>query len=362
MYEYLERHKKEQDRKNEFLPTVQLKLKRGNIASIVNACFINELIKDFYEKPELFKDTNFKARVKLVDIAEALKDEAYLLNEKHELSERVVYLKYYYEYFKKKKYIKIETPEGKIARKNKMIDAYAVLTPLGVEEFLNLDKEDLTSKLDPFLEKYLDEYSFVLEENRQYIKPDSKKVQLVLTDLFKKARPMLEEKYLTYYMCLKEKAEYFVSLEGKELDKFYKNIRGTELQYFIDNITRYDHETKSYSLDLTEKEILNYINDICDTRIKIDAQDFVNKLSLKIAGTIKNRDYNIEGNINTDLESLLKITLSDGAKFEVKTQIVEVVNQYGTFFFRKPTTFHNVYMASGESLKTPSYEKVVKYL
>ena len=362
MYEYLERHKKEQDRKNEFLPTVQLKLKKRNISSITNACFINELIKDFYEKPELFEDTNFKARVKLVDILESIKNESSLLSERYELNKRVENLEYYYEYFKKKKYIKIETPEGKIARKNNIFNAYAVLTPLGVEEFLNLDKEDLSSKLDPFLEKILDEYSFVLEENRQYIKPDSEKVQVVLTDLFKKIRPMLEEKYLNYYMDLKKKAEYFVSLNDKEVDEFYKNIRGTELQYFINKVTKYDYKTRSYSIKLTEKEISDYINDICNIRIESDEHDFVNKLALKIAGAIKNREYNIEGEINSDLESLLKIDLSDGAKFEVKTQIVEVVNQYGTFFFRKPTTFHNVYMANGESLKTPSYEKVIKYL
>ena len=362
MYEYLELHKKEQERKNEFLPTVQLKLKKRNISSITNACFINELIKDFYEKPELFEDDSFKARVKLIDILEAIKDESSLLNENNDLEKRMKSLKYYYEYFQKKKYIKIETPEGKTARKSNITTAYAVLTPLGVEEFLNLDKKDLSSQLDPFLEQYLDEYSFVLEENRKYIKPDSEKVKIVLTDLFKEIKPMLKEKYLNYYMDLKEKVEILTSLKDDELTDFERSIRGTEVQYFINKIKKYNYKTKTYYMKLTEDEILEYIEGICEKRIKIDENEFVNKTSLKIAGAIKNREYKIEGKINTDLESILKVELSDGAKFEVRTQIVEVLNQHGTFFFRKPTTFHNVCMANGETIKTPSYEKVIKYL
>ena len=173
---------------------------------------------------------------------------------------------------------------------------------------------------------------------------------------------MLKEKYLNYYIDLKEKAETLTSLKDDELTDFERRIRGTEIEYFINKITKYDYKTRTYSMRLTEEELLEYIEGICEKRIKIDENEFVNKTSLKIAGAIKNREYKIEGKINTDLESILKVELSDGAKFEVKTQVVEVVNQYGTFFFRKPTTFHNVYMANGESLKTPSYEKVIKCL
>lgn len=362
MYEYLEVHKKEQERKNEFLPTVQSKLKKRNISSITNAHFINELIKNFYEQPELFEDINFKARVKLVDILDAMKDKDSLLNERHGLDKRIQNLKYYYEYFQKKKYIKIETPEGKMARKNNIVDAYAVLTPLGIEEFLNLDKKDLSDQLDPFLEQYLNEYSFVLEENRKYIKPDSEKIKVVLADLFKEIKPMLKEKYLKYYRDIMKQVESFISLTEEEQSDFKKKMADAEVQYIINKVTKFDYRTRIYSMKFTDNELQEYITSICENRIKLDEDEFVTKTALKIAGAIKNREYSIEGDINTDLESLLKIELSDGAKFEVRTQVVEVTNQYGTFFFRKPTTFHNVYLANGESLKNPSYEKVVKYL
>lgn len=362
MFEYLELHKQEQEEKNKFLPTIQLKLKNRNISRIITAYIMEEVIKDFYEKPELFKDKDFKPKVKIVDVLDAVKDKDSLLRENNLLEERIKWLMYYCESFKKKKYIKLETSEGKIPRGKKVIDSYIVLTPLGVEEFLNLNKEDLSSQLDPFLERYLNEYTFVLEENRQYIKPDSEKIKVVLADLFKEIEPLLRDEYFGHYQKLKEKAKAFVLLKGEELDRYYKAIRATEIQYFINKVTKYDWKTKTYSMKLTDDELVEYINNICERRIKEDKREFVNKNSLKIAGAIKNRQYSIEGKINTDLESLLKINLSDGAKFEVKTQIVGVENQYGTFFYRKPTTFHNVYLANGEKLKTPSYEKVIKCL
>ena len=362
MFEYLELHKEEQEEKNKLLPIIQLKLKNRSISRMITAYIMEEVIKNFYEKPALFEDKNFKPKVKIVDVLEAVKEKDSLLRENKPLEERIKWLIYYCESFKKKKYIKLETLEGKIPRGKNVIDSYIVLTPLGVEEFLNLNEENLSSQLDPFLERYLNKYSFVLEENRQYIKPDSEKIKVVLADLFKEVEPLLKDEYLKHYQNLKEKTNAFVLLDKDESDEYYKSIRATEIEYFINKVTKYDWKTKTYSMKLTDDELVEYINSICERRIDEDKREFVNKNSLKIASAIKNRQYSIEGKINTDLESILKINLSDGARFEVRTQIVGVENQYGTFFYRKPTTFHNVYLANGEKLKAPSYEKVIKCL
>ena len=226
MFEYLEIYKKEQEEKNNFLPIIQLKIRKRNIQDMTTAYIMEEVIKDFYEKPELFKDKDFKPRVKALDILEAVKHENGLLrDEKRPLEERIKWLMYYCENFKKKKYIKLETEEGKVPRGKKVIDSYIVLTPLGVEEFLNLDRKDLSSQLDPFLEKYLDEYSFVLEENRQYIKQDSEKIIIVLADLFKNIEPVLREEYFRYYQNLREKVEAFTLLKGEDSDRYYRRIR-----------------------------------------------------------------------------------------------------------------------------------------
>ena len=363
MFKYLDVHKQEQEEKNSFLPTVQLKLKHRNIFSMNGAYFINELIKDFYERPELFEDKDFKARKSLLEISKVMEEHmGYFYKEEKDILKKLKRLSSTYEYFKKKKYIKIETAEGKIPRGSKIVESYVVLTPLGIEEFLNLNKEDLSSKLDPFVEKFLDEYSFVLEENREYIKKDSEKIRVVLSELFKKIKPLLEQKYRRHYMNFVKDAENYIELDKEERKKYDKRMRGTESQYFLNKILRYDRSTDSYNMRYTGDELNEYINKVCDIRVEEDEREFVRKNSLKIAGAIKNRGYEIEGSINEDLESSLDIVLSDGAKFNVKTQIVGVENQYGTFFFRKPTTFHNVYLSNGEKLKTPSYEKVIKEL
>lgn len=365
MYEYLKVNNAEQEQIKEFLPTIQIKLKKGSSYSLNHARFMNEIIKNFYEKPELFKDANFKARVKLLEVLKAIKDKDVWLSEKYDLEKRTRNFIRYCDYFKKKKYIKVETLDGKIARKNNIMDAYAVLTPLGIQELLNLDKVDLLEELNPFLKKYLDEYNFILEENKKYIKSDSEKIKAVLSDLFKDIIPILREKYLNHYMDILKKAEHFMSLTKKEQSEFITHKINNETKYFIYEITECSYigyGERIYSMKFTEDELKEYINSICENRIKLDEEEFVRKIAFKVGSIIKNRRYTIEGKINTDLESLLKINLSDGASFKVKTQIVGVMNQYDTFFFRKPTTFHNVYLANGENLKNPSYDKLVRYL
>lgn len=286
----------------------------------------------------------------------------YFYKEEKDILEKIKRLKSSYDYFKKKKYIKIETNEDKIPRGNKIVESYVVLTKLGIDEFLNLNKEDLSSQLDPFLEKYLNEYSFVLEENRQYIKQDSKKISEVLLQLFEKIRPALYDKYKRHYMEFVEYAKNYIKLSNEEQNKWDERMARTECKFFLRKILKYDLRTKTYGMRFTDEELNAYIDTVCNRRVEDDEREFVRKNSLKIAGAIKNRSYEIEGNINEDLESSLDIVLSDGARFNVKTQIVGVENQYGTYFFRKPTTFHDIYLANGEKLKTPSYEKIIKSL
>lgn len=368
-FEYLELHKTEQEERNNFLPTVQLQFKKRRLSGNLSGMFLEALIKDFYEKPELFEDKDFKARVKLTDMLEVMKETSRLLSsERYSLNEKLNNLKGYYEYFKKHKYLRVETPEGKIARKSNLDTAYIVLTDLGVEEFLNLDKKDLTSELKPFVEKYLNQYSFVLEENRQYLEGDSNKIKKELKSQFEEIKPILRFKYKECYNEYKKMVYKFVTLKDDELNDFRNKIVGTEMYEFFRNITYYDSYKKIYTLELEDSEIDAYIERICDRRIQQDEEDFVQKLSLKIAGAIKGREFTIikednqRVNINEDLESYLKIELSDGAKFDVKTQLVGVLNENNTFFYRKPTTFHNVVYSNGVKMKGPSYEKIIKEL
>jgi len=49
---------------------------------------------------------------------------------------------------------------------------------------------------------------------------------------------------------------------------------------------------------------------------------------------------------------------NDGRGFQVRTKIVTVVNERGTWFARYPTTFHDVVLKGGVPMKSPSEKKL----
>lgn len=365
MYKYLEleKHKEEQEIKNSFLPTIQLKMKSRNIQCIRDAKFINKVISNFYEKPELFEDTDFKARVKLMDMLDFMKDDSCLLRENLPLEDRLKNFKYCYEYFKKKKYIAIQTEEGKIARKNNLASAYIVLTDLGIKEFLNLEKKDLSKQLNPFVEKYINKYSFVAEENKKYIFDDYKKIKVEMTNIFDNNEHIFLSMYKKYYENVKKIILKLITLSGKDAIEFKNKILDDEIHYIIRKTTTRNIYEGTYSLNEEDYTLDEYLNQIISNRIELDRDEFVSKQSLKVGSILKGRSYTVENpQLNEGLESLLHFTLEDGAKFTVLTQIVESISSNGNFFIRKPTTFHDVYYADGRKLMGASYEKLVKEL
>ena len=57
-------------------------------------------------------------------------------------------------------------------------------------------------------------------------------------------------------------------------------------------------------------------------------------------------------------ECELRVTFTDGSKFDVKNQVVIKQNHYGTVFAQYPTTFHNVSLPGGVTMSNPSEERM----
>jgi len=107
---------------------------------------------------------------------------------------------------------------------------------------------------------------------------------------------------------------------------------------------------------------------LADAEAKKQAQEvlehFVHKnmfklsplLKLKELGDIKVKYVHVNSGM---LESYMDFTFKDKSSFGVKNQIVSVVNQFGTFFSRYPTTFHDV-IVNGTKMQTPSEMKIYK--
>ncbi len=56
----------------------------------------------------------------------------------------------------------------------------------------------------------------------------------------------------------------------------------------------------------------------------------------------------------------IAISFKDNSKFVVRNQVVQSWSKYNKPFYRFPTTFHDVWMADGQSMKMPSEEKMHK--
>jgi hypothetical protein len=88
---------------------------------------------------------------------------------------------------------------------------------------------------------------------------------------------------------------------------------------------------------------------------------FINKQTEKVAAIIKNRDADISGEVQGNLECELHFALSDKSQFDMRCKIVWHVNQLGTSYWQFPTTFHNAVKADGTRI-TPASELNMKKL
>jgi uncharacterized protein (UPF0333 family) len=117
-----------------------------------------------------------------------------------------------------------------------------------------------------------------------------------------------------------------------------------------------DHRHLNYSLLPNLDEIVAAKS---EAYAKMAIESFVLKLTKKLTDIVESKEIaaaSLQGSLR---HNSIYFTFKDGSSFNVDSNIVHVVNSYGTWFQRYPTTFHNVVL-KGERLKSPSEASVRK--
>lgn len=104
----------------------------------------------------------------------------------------------------------------------------------------------------------------------------------------------------------------------------------------------------------------------------IDEQ--ANSISYEIIGKFKGKMYSKIGGMVTDIDKEFEVevvggnwtyndiffTFEDGSRFSIRNKIVSNVNQYETFYYTYPTTFHDAFLPNGEKIPNPNEYSVKK--
>lgn len=189
---------------------------------------------------------------------------------------------------------------------------------------------------------------------------DVKKVVELLKDTASDVKKKLFDANLKWFMS-------FVDMfENRKEGTSYKDMKSPIAVNILSKIV----ERKGvYYKDMKEELKPNY-----KETLKAEAQKmtdeiidgFVYKNTHKIAFilTKKNNLKNVSiSNVRFNagvIECDVKCTFNDGSEFRVHNQVVMSSSKYGNWFYRYPTTFHNVKLSDGSKMTSPSELKMEK--
>ena len=110
-------------------------------------------------------------------------------------------------------------------------------------------------------------------------------------------------------------------------------------------------------------EVAKDVKSRISKRAKADADEavesFVHKMKIKLLTIVGSRKLavDVDGDHN---RNTITFEFEDKSGFTVKNNIVLSFSMYGKPFYRYPTTFHNVTLPGGETMRSPSEAKVKK--
>lgn len=130
-----------------------------------------------------------------------------------------------------------------------------------------------------------------------------------------------------------------------------------------DFIVKSSPNTYDTKYELAEgRKLASVVKSKVDTDERNMFEAFIQKQTEKVATIIKARGLQVKGHVRGSLECEINFVLADGSKFDMTCQIVWKTSVLGKLFWQFPTTFHNVYMADGTAVATPSEAKLKKIL
>ena len=187
---------------------------------------------------------------------------------------------------------------------------------------------------------------------------DVKKVIDILTDLTKEKREEIfnnEFKYLNGLANIITK--YVDENEGQRRNKVYDHFASNPMLSFL-----FSRMFDSYMKPTPDWK--DYIKKMAQEAADSLIDGFIYKNTGKIAFIIysKNNMKSVKlENVNIGqgkLESDLHFEFKDGSRFTATSSVVQATSKYGKWFYRYPTTFHNVVMPDGKKLSGPSEQKM----
>lgn len=125
----------------------------------------------------------------------------------------------------------------------------------------------------------------------------------------------------------------------------------------------------SLKFDKDEAKLIDGYKELSDKMAKRITDKILSDYNLKVRSKIEsvlsgNENYSVVLNYldlnGSAITSSMTFKLNSGGMFTIRTQIVYVFNQNMTQFVRYPLTFHDVYLPSGEKMKSPSEAKIKK--
>jgi hypothetical protein len=194
--------------------------------------------------------------------------------------------------------------------------------------------EDIKGKLNPKIRTAIDE---IAENFRKVIEKNEH------TNCKKSIERYLETygEVITYEQMTED--EYTPSIIHKVYINEKKIIKNN---YDITLIKNWKSFIKKYALEYSHDAILS----------------FQYKMYDKIGGMISdiNKDFEVDVTGRGMRNNNIHFTFDDGSKFSIRNKIVNNLNQYNTFYYTYPTTFHDAYLPDGKKIPSPNEFNVKK--
>lgn len=123
-----------------------------------------------------------------------------------------------------------------------------------------------------------------------------------------------------------------------------------------------DNDYSMHAVRTLRPDIQKHIAKCVAEDVEAMFASFLSKQTAKVAAIVKNRSLTVTGRVSGNLEGTFDFVLSDGTKFEMRTQIIWKRSINGLLFWQFPTTFHAAFMADGTKVSNPSEAKLKKVL
>ena len=193
------------------------------------------------------------------------------------------------------------------------------------------------------------------------------KIKKVIDEIAENFRQVIEKNELdSYERALKRfRDKYGDTISYEETTKIIDRRRFDWLGGINHSLYVKSKDAPKYSYNYDLVLISNYQEKIEEVAKLVSYETiakFKGKMYDKIGGMVTDIDKEFEVEVQGGNWTYNDIffTFEDGSRFSIRNKIVSNVNQYNTFYYTYPTTFHEAYLPNGEKIPAPNEYTVKK--